>query len=176
VIEEVARLFPDKPIRYLINTHQHFDSIGGIRTYAHIGATIITHAQNRAFYVRDVMNYTPRTISPDLVALMPPTELTEGYTYEFVKENYVVTDGQRILRINYAQPFRPAEGMLIATLPAEGILVEADLVSTHEGLAPSDGAALLKRLVGALGYRVRTVVPIAGGPVSWETFLAGTGG
>jgi len=176
VIEEVARLFPEKPIRYLINTHQHFDTIGGIRTYAHIGATIITHAQNRDFYIRDVMNYTPRTIKPDLVALMPPTELTEGYTYEFVKENYVVTDGKRLLYINYAQPFRPAEGMLMATLPAEGIVVQSDLVSTHEGVRPGDGAALLKRLVGALGYSVRTVVPITGKPVSWEGFLAGSGG
>src|SRR6185436_17858278 len=42
VIEQIATLMPNKPIRYLINSHQHFDHIGGIRTYLHIGATIIT--------------------------------------------------------------------------------------------------------------------------------------
>jgi len=33
VIEEVNKLIPDKPIRYLVNTHHHFDHAGGLRTY-----------------------------------------------------------------------------------------------------------------------------------------------
>ena len=49
VIEEVVRLIPNKPIRFLVNTHQHFDHIGGLRTYMHIGATIITHWKNMEF-------------------------------------------------------------------------------------------------------------------------------
>ena len=93
VIEEVTRLAPDKPIRFLVNTHQHFDHIGGLRTYLHIGATVVTHALNFDFYNRDVLNYTPRTLKPDMVALWPPTELTEGYNVETVRENYVITDG-----------------------------------------------------------------------------------
>jgi glyoxylase-like metal-dependent hydrolase (beta-lactamase superfamily II) len=31
VISEAKKLFLNKPIRYLINTHQHFDHSGGIR-------------------------------------------------------------------------------------------------------------------------------------------------
>ena len=54
VIEEVVKLIPNKPIRFLVNTHQHFDHIGGLRTYMHIGATIITHWKNFNFYTRDV--------------------------------------------------------------------------------------------------------------------------
>ena len=46
VIEEVVKLVPNKPIRFLVNTHQHFDHLGGIRTYMHIGATIITQWLN----------------------------------------------------------------------------------------------------------------------------------
>ena len=38
VIAELARHSP-KPIKYLINTHQHFDHAGGIRTYAAEGVT-----------------------------------------------------------------------------------------------------------------------------------------
>jgi len=50
-----------------------------LRTYVHIGATIITQWLNHAFYVRDFINYAPRTLQPDMVSLWPPTELAEGY-------------------------------------------------------------------------------------------------
>lgn len=173
VIEEVAKLFPGKPIRYLVNTHQHFDSIGGLRTYAHIGATIVTHARNHAFYNRDVVNYTPRMVKPDLVSIMPPTELTEGYNYELVRENYTITDGKRLMFVNYVQPLQHAEGMLMVTLPAEGLVVESDLVSNFEGLpaSPTDGAKALFNMVKVLDYPVSQIIPIQGKPVAWQTFV-----
>ena len=95
VIDEVVRLVPDKPIRFLVNTHQHHDHIGGLRTYMHIGATIITHWKNHDFYTRDVLNYAPRTLEPDMLALWPPTELAESYQYETVRENYWLNDAAR---------------------------------------------------------------------------------
>jgi glyoxylase-like metal-dependent hydrolase (beta-lactamase superfamily II) len=42
VIAETKRTFPNKPIRYLVNTHNHFDHLGGVRTYVAEGATVIT--------------------------------------------------------------------------------------------------------------------------------------
>lgn len=74
VIEAIAKLAPGKPIRWLISSHPHFDHIGGLRTYLHIGATIVTHMRNLAFLNRDVLNYEPRTVKPDIVARWPPTE------------------------------------------------------------------------------------------------------
>jgi glyoxylase-like metal-dependent hydrolase (beta-lactamase superfamily II) len=59
----VKRAIPGKPIRYLINTHHHFDHSGGVRTYAAEGATINTHQSNIAFYENTWRN--PRTIAPD---------------------------------------------------------------------------------------------------------------
>jgi hypothetical protein len=50
VIEEVVKLVPKKPVRFVVNTHDHYDHMGGLRTYLHIGATIITHKRNRVFY------------------------------------------------------------------------------------------------------------------------------
>ena len=61
VIEEVVKLAPNKPIRWLI---RHFDHIGGLRTYLHIGSTIVTHMQNLEFLNRDVLTYEPRTVEP----------------------------------------------------------------------------------------------------------------
>ena len=43
IIAEAKRLVPNKPIRYVINTHAHFDHSGGLRAFVAEGATIITH-------------------------------------------------------------------------------------------------------------------------------------
>ena len=40
------------------------------------------------------MNYAPRTLKPDMVSFWPPTELAEGYHYETIRENYVISDGR----------------------------------------------------------------------------------
>ena len=50
VIAEVKKLIPNKPIKYLVNTHHHFDHSGGLRTYIDEGATIVTHEVNKEFY------------------------------------------------------------------------------------------------------------------------------
>jgi len=174
VIEEIVRLIPNKPIRFLVNTHQHFDHIGGLRTYLHIGATIITQVKNYDFYNHDVLNYTPRTVMPDMVSRWPPTELTEGYNVETVRENYALTDSRRTMKIYYVQPLRHAEGMLMAYLPAEKLLIEADLFDTHAGRATNMAASTgtLVNEVRALGLDVSRVIPIHGGPAPWSEVLA----
>ena len=172
VIEEVVKLVPNKPIRYVVNTHQHSDHIGGLRAYMHIGATIITHRLNHPFYVRDVLNYTPRQIKPDMVSIAPPTELAEGYFYEQVTENYILSDGTRNLHLHYVQPLRHADGMLIAYLPGEKMLFEADLFDTHEPApaAPTAANRSLFNVVQRLKLDVVQLVPIHGKPVPWSAF------
>jgi hypothetical protein len=164
VIEEVVRLAPGKPIRYLVNTHDHYDHIGGLRTYLHIGATIVTHKRNRVFYEEEILNYTPRLLRPDMVTLYQPTEIREGYTMEIVAENYVIGDGARYLHISYVQPLAHGEGMLMAYLPAEKIAIEADL--DH----PPASRSFVNH-VRRLGIDVRTVAPIHGRPAPWAEFL-----
>lgn len=177
VIDEIVKLIPNKPIRFLVNTHQHFDHIGGLRTYMHIGATIITHWKNMPFYVRDVLNYAPRTLAPDLMALAPPTEVAEGYQYEAVRENYILSDGTRQLNITYVQPLGHAEGMLMAYLPKERIIIEADLYDSFPAATKATPANLaLRRHAERLGLDVAMIAPIHGRAVPWSDFLKLTGG
>ena len=171
VIEAVAKLAPGKPIRWLISSHPHFDHIGGLRTYLHIGATIVAHMKNMAFLNRDVLNYEPRNVTPDILSRWPPTEVSEGYNFEAVQESYVITDNQRILRVYYVQPLAHVEGMLMLYLPTEHIAFEADLFDTHEAPRAAQLPAMrsLANQVARMKLVVETLAPVHGTPVPWTT-------
>ena len=173
VIEEIVKLIPNKPIRFLVNTHQHFDHIGGLRSYMHIGATIITHWKNFNFYNRDVLNYAPRTLQPDMLSLWPPTEVAEGYQYETVRENYTLSDGTRTMHMSYVQPLNHVEGMLMAYLPKEKIVIEADLFDgpPAKSVTPTAENKSLHTHIQRLGLDIAMIVPIHGRPVSWADFV-----
>jgi glyoxylase-like metal-dependent hydrolase (beta-lactamase superfamily II) len=174
VIEEAVRLIPGKPIRWVINSHQHFDHAGGLRTYMHIGATIVTHWKNYDFYNRDVLNYAQRTVKPDMLSLWPPTELAEGYYYEAIRENFIISDGTRNLNVHYVNPLAHAEGMLIAYLPKEKLLFEADLLDTNlpRPASPTRDQISFYKAVKKLGLDVEQIVPVHGAPAPWNRFEA----
>jgi len=157
VIAEAARLVPGKPIQYVINTHHHFDHAGGLRTYLSQGTTIVTHESNKQYYLDILFHPEPRTLQPDRMALYnpmywisrrpPPIETVAGEPRSTAK--YVVTDGERILEIDkvedmayelgdrsYAQGNHSVD-MLMAYLPKEKILFNADLYSPPAQGAPS---------------------------------------
>src|SRR5258705_11219786 len=76
VIAEAKRLIPNKPIRYVVNTHQHFDHSGGLRAFVAEGATIVTHDAHKAYYEK--VWAAPHTPSPDRLAKAPRRPTTEG--------------------------------------------------------------------------------------------------
>ncbi len=179
VIDRVVELAPDKPLRFLVNTHDHYDHLGGLRTYLHVGATILTHQRNRMFYEAELLNYVPRMLEPDMVSLYPPTEISEGYTMEDIDEKYVLSDRERQLEIHYVQGLgMHVEGMLMAYLPREGILIQADLYDPGllpaEISRPTETERALLRNARQLGLSPKTVAPIHGAAVSWEEFLRET--
>jgi glyoxylase-like metal-dependent hydrolase (beta-lactamase superfamily II) len=175
VIEEAVGLIPDKPIRWVINSHQHFDHAGGLRAYMHIGATIVTHVTNFDFYRRDVLNYAPRTLKADMVSLWPPTELAEGYYYETIRENFIISDGTRNLNVHYVNPLQHVEGMLIAYLPKEKLVFEADLLDGHQPLrtTPTGDQVSFYNAARKLKLDVDRIVPVHGSPVAWADFARG---
>ena len=108
VIDEMKRLVPTKPIRYLVNTHQHFDHLGGVRTYAAEGATIITQQMFKPYYEK--LFTAPRTLNPDRLA-----QSKRKLVVEEVAERRVLTDGTRTVELHRIQGNGHNDGMLIAT-------------------------------------------------------------
>ncbi|MBI3047772.1 MAG: MBL fold metallo-hydrolase [Acidobacteria bacterium] len=169
VIGEVYRLIPNKPIRFVVNTHHHWDHLGGIRTYVHEGATVVTHEANRPYY-QEVLRARPWLLQPDRFALYPPEEWSEGYIFETVREKYVLTDGSRVVELYNIQGLPHAAGMLIAYIPREKIVVQADLYNPAAA-APNANNRAFQRNLQRLKLDVATIVGIHGNPAPMAQFV-----
>lgn len=129
VLAEAKKLVPNKPIRYVVNTHHHFDHSGGLRAIAAEGIPIITQEQNKSFYEQAWK--APRTLEPDKLAKNP-----KKATFITVKDKYVLTDGNQTLELHYITGNDHNGDMLLGYLPKQRILIEADLFTPAAPNAP----------------------------------------
>jgi glyoxylase-like metal-dependent hydrolase (beta-lactamase superfamily II) len=120
VIAEVRRLVPNKPIRYVVNTHQHFDHSGGLRAYAASGATILTASPYKPYYERAYAN--PHTLNPDFLAKTGMKATIEG-----IGGKRVFSDKMQTMELHVLQKSPHGEGILVAYFPKQKTLVQADL-------------------------------------------------
>jgi glyoxylase-like metal-dependent hydrolase (beta-lactamase superfamily II) len=158
VIAETKRLFPNKPIKYLINTHSHIDHSGGLRAFVAEGSTILTHQVNKA-YLEKVLS-SPHTLNPDKAQLAGKKPDVDA-----IGEKKVLTDGTHVIELYHLQNFPHHDGMLIAYLPKEKVLLEADGYNPQAATAtpptpPSPYTVSLFDNIQRLKLDVRRVVPV----------------
>src|SRR5437867_2438116 len=177
VIAEVGRLIPNKPIRYVVNTHHHFDHSGGLRTYLAQGATIVTHQANREFLENVLFSPGPRTMMPDRFSTYYPyfSGGRRPLLIETVNQKYVISDGVRTIDLLPMQGINHHGGMLLVYLPKEKILVNADMYSPPAQGAPApalnDNMRSLQQNIQRLKLDVTQHVPIHGQPGTGQQFL-----
>jgi hypothetical protein len=128
----VKELFPTKPIKYVVNTHHHFDHSGGLRTLVDAGAVVVTHQIDRPYYEKAWM--APRTISPDKLSQSKKLAMFVTYT-----DRHVLTDGVRMVQVLRIVDNPHADGFAMVYLPAEKLLIEADAY-TPAALPPANAA------------------------------------
>ena len=132
VIARAAALAPGKPIRYIIPTHHHDDHFMGVRPHARNGATIVTTTGN-VDYLRRLMTAPMSTV---MLARNQAPPRSDYKVETIAGGKRVFAGGSRTLEVHQiASPH--AEEMLVAWLPSEGILFQADLIE-----APPTGIAL----------------------------------
>jgi glyoxylase-like metal-dependent hydrolase (beta-lactamase superfamily II) len=119
VIAAAKSLIPNKPIRYVVNTHHHIDHSRGLRTYVDEGATIVTHQINRPYFEK--IFAVPHTLNPDRLA-----KSNRKPTFETMTARKVMTDGNHIIELHHVAGNGHNEGLIVAYLPKQKILVEAD--------------------------------------------------
>jgi glyoxylase-like metal-dependent hydrolase (beta-lactamase superfamily II) len=158
VIAEAKRLIPNKPIRYVVNTHSHFDHSGGLRAFVDEGSTILTYRTNKS-YLQKVLAQ-PHTLNPDKAQLSGKRPLVQG-----VDEKQVLTDGTQVVELYHLRNFLHHDGMLVAYLPKEKVLFEADGYNPQAADAsppnpPSPFTVSLLDNVQRLNLDVQRVVPV----------------
>ena len=134
-VAETKKLFPNKPIRYVMNTHPHSDHTGGLPTLVAEGAIIITQKNNVEFL--DKALNTPRTLLNDTLAKNP-----RKAKIETVLEKRVYSDGTRVVEMYHVFPAPHSNGLIIAYIPKEKVLFQGDF-SVIPGEPANDHVAAL---------------------------------
>jgi glyoxylase-like metal-dependent hydrolase (beta-lactamase superfamily II) len=159
VIARARELKPEKPLRYVVNTHHHFDHSAGLRAAIAEGLTVVTHASNEAF-VRE-MAERPFTVAPDALARAPrPLQI------ETVSDRRVFEDATRRVEVFPLEGSQHAETLLAVYVPANRLLIEVDVYSPPAPDAvnppPAVFAPNLVENIRRLSLRVDRVVPLHG--------------
>jgi glyoxylase-like metal-dependent hydrolase (beta-lactamase superfamily II) len=160
VIAEAKKLVPNKPIRYLLTTHHHFDHTGGLRTYVAEGATIVTHQSNVPYFEKTAV--APATLVPDQQAKSAKPPMFQG-----VSDKTVITDGKQTIELYANNGDTHTNEYTLIYLPGPRILVEADAYSPGPADAPippmpPPNAVKLFDEIQRLKLNVSTIAPIHG--------------
>jgi glyoxylase-like metal-dependent hydrolase (beta-lactamase superfamily II) len=167
------RLAPNKPIKYVVNTHHHADHAGGMRAYVAEGIPIITHESHKKYYEEQIFK-NPHSLNPDRLARMPRAPMIET-----VKDKRVLTDGTQTLEIHLMKDQPHSEGLLMVYLPKDKLLLQSDAYIPRPGApplpAPSPYTTNLVDNVSRLKLDVARVVHVHGGVSPYSDVLEAAG-
>ena len=130
-IEQLREVVQDKPIKYGVLTHHHFDHVLGVPVYEAEGATLIAATAHEAV-MRDA------------------AEDGDALKLKTIDDRYVIEDKNRRVEIIDIGPTAHTEHLLVAWLPEEGILFEADHFALPANGSIPPAVSSTKTFAGAL--------------------------
>ena len=160
MLAEVKKLNPTKPIRFVVNSHHHFDHAGGLRSAASEGIELVVSSLAKPYYERVMSN--PNSISPDALQKSGKKALISG-----VDGKRVFADRTRAAEVYFIESSVHAQGFLMVYLPAEKLLIEADAFTPGAPNSPpparvNDNHANLVQNIERLKLNVERIVPLHG--------------
>jgi glyoxylase-like metal-dependent hydrolase (beta-lactamase superfamily II) len=121
VMAAAKQAIPNKPIRYVVNSHAHFDHASGLSAAVAEGATILTHRNNEKELERFLSG--PRTLTGDSLSKASNRRPNvQGIGTRDVRRG---TNG-KVVELHHI-PNEHTDGMLAVYLPAEKVLYTADV-------------------------------------------------
>jgi glyoxylase-like metal-dependent hydrolase (beta-lactamase superfamily II) len=175
VIAKAKELIPNKPIRYLVTSHHHWDHLGGIRTAMDEGAIIVTHQSNKAFLER--VAKTTHSLNPDGLS-----RSKRSVKIQTVGAREAHTDGTRTIELHLLTNYEHTGDMLVVYLPKEKILAEPDAFTapatptTPLVVTAVPYAAALYDNIQRLKLDVKTIAPFHGARITDVAELARAAG
>lgn len=130
VLAEARRLVPGKPVRWVVNSHHHFDHSGGLRAAAAEGATLVTSEQARPWFEQALA--TPNGISPDALARSGRKASVQG-----VSGRRTFSDAMRTVEVHAIEDSIHAQGFNMVWLPRERLLIQGDAFTPGAPNAPA---------------------------------------
>ena len=160
VIAKAKEVVPGKPIRYAINSHQHFDHAGGVRAAVAEGATIVTQAANVAWFEQAFQ--TPSRVRPDRMA-----QAGKRPSFTGVAERLDLADAVQPIQLHRIAGSVHAESFLLVYLPKDKLLIEADAYTPSPPNAPPPSPPNANNLnlianIERLGLQVDRILPLHG--------------
>jgi glyoxylase-like metal-dependent hydrolase (beta-lactamase superfamily II) len=138
VMAAAKQAIPNKRIRYVVNSHPHFDHASGLAAAVAEGATILTHRNNEAVLERLLAGQ--RSLTGDSLSKKPGrgANVVEGVGDRDIRRG---TNG-KVVELHRV-PNEHSDGMLVVYLPAEKVLWSADVT----GVNPNPGQLATLRAV-----------------------------
>jgi glyoxylase-like metal-dependent hydrolase (beta-lactamase superfamily II) len=143
IIAETKKVIPNKPIRYGVISHHHFDHTSGLPAVVAEGITIVTPEVNRNFLMTALS--APRTLAPDSQSKSGKKPLIEG----FKGDKRVFQDATRTFEVHLIKGLPHADGLVVGYLPKERILVYADMFNLPTAAAPVPNPPVVGTMVFA---------------------------
>jgi glyoxylase-like metal-dependent hydrolase (beta-lactamase superfamily II) len=126
VMAAAKQAIPNKRIRYVVNSHPHFDHASGLAAAAAEGATILTHRNNEAVLERLLAGQ--RSLTGDSLSKKAGRSAN---VVEAVGDRDTRTGSNGKVVELIRVPNEHSDGMLVVYLPAEKVLWSADVTAIN---------------------------------------------
>ena len=122
VMAAAKQAIPNKPIRFVVNSHPHFDHAGGLGAAVAEGSTILTHRNNEPMLERFLAG--PRTLIGDSLSKVSNrrTDVVQGVGARDLRKG----SNGKLVELHHV-PNEHTDGLLAVYLPAEKLLWTADI-------------------------------------------------
>lgn len=165
------RAVSKKPIKYVVNTHDHLDHVLGNSAFAKIGATIIAHTDAKAALIKssDTMLQNAKTYGLSDDAMKGTTIALPSLTFTDAMQ---IDLGDRRVELMNASPSH-SPGSIIVYIPDSKTLFAGDVLFTnyHPYMGNGDIMGWVKALDRIADMDVINIIP-GHGPLSSKKDIA----